>query len=176
MKKVIIAIILVFAFGHITNAQIKVVGDEYMDSLTATRNYYKKDLLFDSLFQHVNLKEKFKRLWAWTRGMDYDYSYSLEGDTLYIPQVIHIKNPSKGKCLSFVLETTDSTVISLDSVPKGYYTISGYVFCRGGELIKKYRSDLQLNSFPAYHGEWGNRWMATGGIIDGCGRCVGRSR
>ena len=164
MKKVIIVIILVFAFGNIANAQIKVVGNEYMDSLTATRNYYKKDLLFDSLFQQVNLKEKFKRLWAWTDGLDYKnepdiYTYNLDGDTLYIPQVIPLKNPSKGKCLSFVLETTDSTVLCLDYVPKGYYTISGYVFCNGGELIKKYRNDLQWNDFPAYHGGLGNKWM-----------------
>ena len=164
MKKVIIVIILVFAFGNIANAQIKVVGNEYMDSLTATRNYYKKDLLFDSLFNKVNLKEKFKRLWAWTDGLDYKnepdiYTYNLDGDTLYIPQVIPLKNPSKGKCLSFVLETTDSTVLCLDYVPKGYYTISGYVFCNGGELIKKYRNDLQWNDFPAYHGGLGNKWM-----------------
>lgn len=160
MKRLLFIALLIVIGKSATNAQIKVIGDDYMNSLTATRNYYKKDILFDSLFQRVNLKEKFKRLWAWTDGQDYDnYTYNLEEDTLYIPQDISLNNPSKGICLSFVLKNTDSTVLCINTVPKGYYTISGYVFCNGGELIKKYRKDIIWNEFPAYHGDLGNKWM-----------------
>lgn len=157
MKRLLFIALLIVIGKSATKAQIKVIGDDYMDSLTATRNYYKKDILFDSLFQRVNLKEKFKRLWAWTDGQDYDnYTYNLEEDTLYIPQDISLNNPSKGICLSFVLKNTDSTVLCINTVPKGYYTISGYVFCNGGTLREKYTGES--NELPDHNPNW-SKWM-----------------
>lgn len=151
MKKILLDIVFILFCGYITNAQIKIVGDDYKDSLSGAKNYYNRDISFDTLFPKIDLKTKFKVLHAWTNDKRSDrdyynsyYNYSLIGDTFFIPQNIPLTQPNWNrtdvfKSQSFVVRHIADTQIVLDTVPSGYYIITGYVFCNGGELYKKYR-------------------------------------
>lgn len=163
MKRILFSAILIIIFECIANAQIRVVEDNYLDSLSAVKKCYEKDLVFDSLFQRINFKEKYKKIYAWTNGKEYrgmhGYDYSLIGDTLFIPNDIDL-SPSLnngGINLSFSLKYTDSVVSYEKTVPSGYYVITGYVFCNGGTLREKYTGES--NELPAHSHHLSLRWM-----------------
>lgn len=147
MKKTLFFIMLIFGIGNITNAQIKVVGDDYKDSLTGAKRYYDRDILFDTLFPKIDFKTTFKVLNAWTNNISNHYvyyNYSLIGDTFFVPQNIPLTTQSWNgymtyESYSFVVRHIAETEYVLDNVPAGYYTITGYVFCNGGELHKRYK-------------------------------------
>ena len=120
MKKVIIAIILVFAFGHIANAQIKVVCDEYMDSLTATKNYYNRDIDFDRVFPSVLPKDKKFLLEPYYNSDLMDIN--LTGDTVLLLKPYELRKQE------FAINSMGKAV-STSEIPAGYYFISGFVFC-----------------------------------------------
>lgn len=160
MKKILLGLVFILFCGYITNAQIKVVGDDYKDSLSGAKNYYDRDISFDTLFPVIDFKTKFKVLNAWTNDRSayfkygVYYNYSLIGDTFFIPQDIPLTQQSWNGTMtfssrSFVVRHIADTEIVLDTVPSGYYTITGYVFCNGGELHKKYKGGS--GSLP---GEW----------------------
>ncbi len=120
MKKVIIATMLLFFSGKIMNAQIKIVGNEYMDSLTATKNYYNRDIDFDAVFPSILPKDKKCLLEPYYNADLLDIN--LTGDTIFLPKPYELRNQefainSKGKA------------VSTSEIPAGYYFISGYVFC-----------------------------------------------
>lgn len=135
-------------------AQIKIVGDDYSQTLTGAKNYYDKDLSFDSLFPKVDLKEKYKVLYAWVKDAkpsETYYNNCIIGDTFFIPKDVPLKEwglkyfgntPTgtelKGQSLSFVVNHDLAGDNVLDYVPKGYYVVTGYVFFNGGSLRKKY--------------------------------------
>ncbi len=120
MKKVIIATMLLFFLGQKMNAQIKIFGNEYIDSLTATKNYYSRDIDFDAVFPSVLPKDK-----KWLLKPYYNsdlLDINLTGDTIFLPRPYELRNQefainSKGKA------------VSTSEIPAGYYFISGYVFC-----------------------------------------------
>ena len=161
MRQTIFAAIglLLTAVAFTANAQIKIVGDEYSESLSATKNYYEQDLVFDSLFPRIDFKEKFKTIPAWTNSWEYDggMDYSLVGDTFFIPTDIPLtkwdwNRKNKYGSLSFVVKYDGGFASCLEIVPSGYYVISGYVFCNGGALRKKYTGESdklpRKRSFP----------------------------
>ena len=58
MKKIILGAFFVITIGSTANAQIKVIGDDYIDSLTATKEYYNRDIDFEDVFPSVLPKNK----------------------------------------------------------------------------------------------------------------------
>ena len=154
MKKTIIYATLVLFYTNVVNAQIKVVSDDYTESLSATKNYYEKDLIFDSLFSQINIKEEFKevRVWTedWSRKYYNLYNFSLLGDTFYLPTNTDIPTDyNNSNSYSFAIKHEGDSFSQLLTVPAGYYVVSGYVFCNGGALRKKYTGKSE--KLPSCH-------------------------
>ena len=137
--RIVVFALMLMAVAFTANAQIKVVGDGYSESLSATKNYYEKDLVFDYLFPQINIKERFKEVQVWTDDWSRKYNlydFSLLGDTFYLPTDTYL--PDDYNCYSFAIKHEGDSTSRLLNVPAGYYFISGYVFCNGGALRKKY--------------------------------------
>ncbi len=126
MKKIILVALLLLACTSIVNAQIKIVGDNYSDSLTATKNYYDRDVDFDRFFPAISPREAFGMMESNLENFRHHhsgYEVNLIGDTLYLYKKIiceptepsfSIRNNGYAKPLHML---------------EGYYVIDGYVFC-----------------------------------------------
>lgn len=108
-------LIVLLYVGNIANAQIKVVGDDYSQSLSA-KDYYSQDVGFETYFPHVDPKVYFGYM-----SINPETTISLIGDTVWlgVPNGGNNGDPwtfaaCKGKLL--------------DTIPSGYYVISGYIF------------------------------------------------
>ena len=127
MKKVIIAITLMFLFGHIANAQIKVVGDDYSTSLSAAKSYYEQDVDFEKIFPKAKLGEQYNSI-----GMTLDKTINHIGDTVWC----YTKDTN---CERYDYSTRMTSCscgfgvinnYTIWGAPVGYYVISGYVIGR----------------------------------------------
>ncbi|MBQ2508826.1 MAG: hypothetical protein II532_03555, partial [Bacteroidales bacterium] len=80
MKKFILSTLVILGCGCLANAQIKVIGDDYKDSLSGAKNTYSFDLDFDALFPYMNTKEQY----GWIGKYMNSFS-NMMGDTIWIP-------------------------------------------------------------------------------------------
>lgn len=116
-------------------AQIKEVGDEYTNSLTASKSYYEKDVDFEIIFPKISLKEKY----SITESNLNDYrTIDLTGDTVYLKEDMVYRSRGDyfidtGSRKSFCVTKNGEMVPDTIFMPKGYYIISGYVLCSENE-------------------------------------------
>lgn len=133
--------------------QIKEVGDEYTNSLTASKSYYDKDVDFDRFFPSTTPQEEYgemnKNLLKLANS---GYGLNLTGDTLYL-----YKDITSFYGASFAVGLNGKYSVSTN-IPQGYYIIDGYVFCidNVNDIRNRYgftvsRSNLGSND---YSGEW----------------------
>lgn len=148
-------IALLLSFNAI-NAQIKIVGDDYSEQMTASKSFYEKDVDFDKYFPslekekisliHPNLvndirddlDENMERpdihLFIGERSVY--LSKNLTGDTVYLSENYDLQNTYYRysnyihifKGTSFCVDSLGNAVYK--TMPIGYYVISGYVFCK----------------------------------------------
>ena len=160
--KLVIFLIIAFVVHGSVNGQIKVVGDDYAEQMTGAKQYYDNDFSFDTIFPKANFIEIVGHQDAWIEYDSY-LSYQIDwnhfnmiGDTVYIPEDISfVENiPSRGYdndlqeivpysahnySESFAIKVDGDSEICVDTLPKGYYVITGYVFCEGNSVFNKYR-------------------------------------
>lgn len=120
MKKIILGAFFVITIGSTANAQIKVIGDDYIDSLTATKEYYNRDIDFEDVFPSVLPKDKSCLLEPFYN--EKLMNINLTGDTLLLLQPHKLRNQE-------FATNSQARAISTSEIPVGYYVISGYVFC-----------------------------------------------
>ena len=167
-----------FVLMHImVMSQIKIVGDDYTESLTGAKNYYDNDISFDTIFPQANFIEDVGHQNAWIE-FDWELLYQIEwnrfnmiGDTVYIPE--NISFVENKECSgydhdlheivpytacnyseSFALQVDGDSEICVNTLPKGYYVITGYVFCEGNSVFNKYRKiqqDPYLEKISSHH-------------------------
>ena len=82
MRKTLLGILLILGIENITNAQIKVVGDDYKDSLSGAKNYYDMDVDFDALFPNSSPLEHRHEMGS---TLCDNREENLVGDTIFIP-------------------------------------------------------------------------------------------
>lgn len=116
MKKILLGLVFILFCGYITNAQIKVVGDDYKDSLSGAKKYYDMDIVFDSLFPHLSPLEHRHEMEPnlWDNRFE-----NMLGDTVFIPDATNYAYKSTNGGQLFDHKET---------IPNGYYVIHGYVF------------------------------------------------
>lgn len=130
MKKAItnrwIAAYFALTFLFVSNsamAQIKIVGNDYSQNLSGSKSYYDRDVDFEKYFPVFSSAERFPVL-----SPDFDRFMNLTGDTIY-----NCKDRGKsdhnvgGPWDGFTIK--DGVGEDLREFPKGYYVVSGYVFC-----------------------------------------------
>lgn len=156
-----------FVLMHImVMSQIKIVGDDYTESLTGAKNYYDNDISFDTVFPKANFIEGFGHQDAWIEYDSYlSYQinwnrFNMMGDTVYIPENISFVENEQCRGYdhdlqeivpytacnyseSFALQVDGDSEICVNTLPKGYYVITGYVFCEGNSVFNKYRKIQQ---------------------------------
>ncbi len=121
MRKTLLGILLILSIENISNAQIKVVGDDYKDSLSGAKNYYDRDIDFNFFFPQLSPLEHRHQIGARLSQNLYE---NMTGDTVYIPVDIETKY--------FLSKSTNAgqSFFDVEEIPKGYYVIQGYVFCK----------------------------------------------
>lgn len=118
MRITFLSAVLVLTFTSLSNAQIKVVGNDY--SLTGVKEYYDKDIDFDVLFPHLSPLEHRnimgQSLWD-------NYYENLIGDTIFSVNISAnvYKSTNGGESFNSIKQK-----VTLD----GYYVIQGYVFAQ----------------------------------------------
>ena len=122
MRKTLLGILLIISIGNITNAQIKVVGDDYKDSLSGAKNYYDMDVDFDALFPNSSPLEH-RHVMGST--LCDNREENLVGDTIFIPSTYDYYFYSN------LYKSMDAgmTFYETKTIPAGYYVIKGYIFC-----------------------------------------------
>ncbi len=122
MRKTLLGILLILSIGNITNAQIKVVGDDYKDSLSGAKNYYDMDVDFDALFPNSSPLEHRHEMGS---TLCDNREENLVGDTIFIPSTYDYYSYSN------LYESMDAgmTFYETKTIPAGYYVIKGYIFC-----------------------------------------------
>ena len=78
IKSVIFLVVIILCAAYSTSAQIKVVGDDYTQSLSA-KDYYSQDVGFESYFPQIDPKLKFGLL-----SVHPAFSINLIGDTVWL--------------------------------------------------------------------------------------------
>ena len=126
MKKLGSSVMLILALGSIVHAQIKVVGDDYSDSLSAAKNYYEQDVNFDVVFPAFSIQNRKSVMESHLKSSV--FIYNLTGDTFYLCQTDHLND------FEFATDENGRGYCCMD-MPIGYYVISGYVFCTDNENI-----------------------------------------
>ena len=159
MRKTLLGILLILSIGNITNAQIKVVGDDYNSSLSGTKNTYSFDVDFEKYFPHSDAREYY----GWL-GKYMSTEYDMIGDTIWIPYTLKISDsylcyedgeiyPYGGipqvnmiiRYCGFAVATNENGNEHWELFPPaGYYEVSGYVFCSDNAsiLLNKYVTDV----------------------------------
>lgn len=124
---------ILLAFGGFANAQIKVVGNDYKETLTGAKAYYERDVDFESVFPSVSSKEYYGSLSPYFSSIgdfspekeSYRFQINRTGDTVYL---IHEMNLKESGEFAYGF-ATDSYGNLLSTLPSGYYVIQGYTFC-----------------------------------------------
>lgn len=143
IKSVIFLVVIILCAAYSTSAQIKVVGDDYTQSLSA-KDYYSQDVGFESYFPQIDPKLKFGLL-----SVHPAFSINLIGDTVWL------SGDTVSRPRDFKVNFAICNGRILPTIPSGYYVISGYIFgkenivnifqCR--EVINAARYCGDVNSF-----------------------------
>lgn len=104
-------------------AQIKVVGDDYSNNLTA-KNYYDQDIDFEKYFPSISPIERCSQMVPNVFG-DIHRSVNFSGDTIFICKDLDVSRPDFAIINGSVKEDNIT-------IPSGYYIVSGFVFCQEG--------------------------------------------
>ena len=129
MKKLLFIVLLIVIGMSTTNAQIKVVDDDYVATMTGLKEYYDRDVDFDRIFPRW---EQDGCLYPDLSSYYKSYGYfmpNMLGDTIYLSETLSEK-PQPNKITvneGFIYIFNGNTKIS--NAPTGYYTIDGYMFC-----------------------------------------------
>lgn len=122
IKSTILLAVTTLCIGYSANAQIKVVGDDYQDTLSGVKNTYAPDIDFNSLFPKVNPREYLGYL-----SERIPTNCNIIGDTVFLVKdkklVLKYGNPS-----GFAVMSNGNEEQLIDVAPAGYYTVTGYVF------------------------------------------------
>lgn len=161
IKLAIVLMMAIFVDSSVYG-QIKVVSEDYAEQLTGSKNYYDNDISFDTIFPQANFIEGFGHQDAWIEYDSY-LSYQIEwnrynmiGDTVYIPENIsfveneqcrgydydlheEVRYTAYNYSESFAVKIDSDSEICVNTLPKGYYVVTGYVFCEGNFIFNKYR-------------------------------------
>lgn len=143
MKKILLCMLIFLFLGLIVNAQIKVVGDDYIDSLSASKNYFDRDIDFDAVFPAVPPQE--------IKGeLKYCFNYeiqdiNLSGDTIYLFSPYELYENE------FAINNLGK-VTPTKTIPIGYYIITGYVICIDNENAARESAGLKAYEYDTYTG------------------------
>ena len=113
----LLSVILLAGVTNYSNAQIKVVGNDYSHNLTGAKKYYDRDINFDRLFPRATSVE---RTCFRPYPTQIDGEINMLGDTIYV-----WRNLSKEEGRNKELFLTNKSIVK-----SGYYVITGYVFCK----------------------------------------------
>ena len=121
MKKIIYIALLIVICMSTTNAQIKIVGDDYAAIMTGSKEYYDRDVDFDKIFPREEndgcLYPLFNR---------FTNKLNRLGDTVYLPKSLSERPQQRlSEQFIYIFEGTDR----ISKAPIGYYTIEEYIFC-----------------------------------------------
>lgn len=138
MKKIILVAITVFASIGFANAQIKVVGDDYSDTLTGAKSYYERDVDFEKIFPKAKLGEQYKSI-----EMNLDFKLNHLGDTVWSYKEGEPGCYYMGSCgCGFGVMSDGSNEEIINVLPIGYYVVSGCIIGKENtaELFSRYFS------------------------------------
>ena len=115
------------------NAQIKVVGDDYAKSLTASKEYYEKDVDFEKFFPRLSSDLAISRTKNFGCNSNTYLDVNMTGDTVYLYEDLKLVDYGWRPGQSFFINKKGEAVSGTITMPKGYYVILGYVFCSENE-------------------------------------------
>lgn len=146
-KTIILAFFVIYSF--ITNAQIKVVADDYAATLTGSKDYYEQDVAFETIFPLARLGEQYS-----SYEMILPEEYNCLGDTIWNYYTGEDDITSFRYCDRMRLYGGGFGVTS-DGIneeviwerPVGYYVVSGYIIGRENvvELLSRYFSSTDIS-------------------------------
>lgn len=129
MKKIILSTFFSIIFVCASEAQIKVVGDDYTATMTGSKKYYDHDVDFDKIFPRWEMNGSlYPDLSSYYKSNGYSMP-NLLGDTIYLSKPLYEK-PQPNRITvneSFIYIYKGDSRFSV--APVGYYTIDGYIFC-----------------------------------------------
>ena len=129
MKKTIFVAFFLLTSISFVNAQIKIVGDDYSETLTGAKAYYERDVDFESVFPSLSSKEYYGSLSPYFSCIgdlsQYRFQINRTGDTVYLIHEINLKESGEF-AYGFAIDSYGNLVSAL---PSGYYVIQGYTFC-----------------------------------------------
>lgn len=170
-KAISIVGVVAFLFPSSTiKAQIKMVGDDYADSLTGSKSYYEEDVDFEKYFPSINNTEIVSLSPRWSESTESDihdrtiyWELNLTGDTVYLPEDVLIESRiefiQKPKVIygdKFYPVQNDFCIDNMGepvnrTMKKGYYEVVGYVFC--SDNADSVRALYKLGQ-PIWYHEW----------------------
>lgn len=148
MKKILFIALLIVIFKNTANAQIKVVGDDYVVTMTGSKEYYDHDVDFDRFFPRWEKRGcLYPYLSSYGSGRSFygEYIPNMLGDTMYFSNTLsEIPQPKKlSECFVYIFNG-DTRV---PNAPAGYYTIDGYIFCSDNAASIASTMNLNLDFF-----------------------------
>lgn len=154
MKKILFIALLIVIGKSTTNAQIKVVGEEYSTTLSAAKSYYEQDVEFEKIFPKaylgsgynvidmgINCTEPYNSI-----KMTIPINLNCLGDTLWNYSNLVCPQYGLGDRMNswgFGIVTDGEKKEVIWEIPAGYYSISGYIIGRENliELLSMHFSD-----------------------------------
>lgn len=154
MKKILFIALLIVIGKSTTNAQIKVVGEEYSTTLSAAKSYYEQDVEFEKIFPKaylgsgynvidmgINCTEPYNSI-----KMTIPINLNCLGDTLWNYSNLVCPQYGLGDRMNswgFGIVTDGEKKDVIWEIPAGYYTISGYIIGKENliELLSMHFSD-----------------------------------
>lgn len=154
MKKILFIALLIVIGKSTTNAQIKVVGEEYSTTLSAVKSYYEQDVEFEKIFPKaylgsgynvidmgINCTEPYNSI-----KMTIPINLNCLGDTLWNYSNLVCPQYGLGDRMNswgFGIVTDGEKKEVIWEIPAGYYTISGYIIGKENliELLSMHFSD-----------------------------------
>lgn len=135
-QKYVAALVLValLCITNATEAQIKVVGDDYSNNLTGAKSYYDQDVDFEKYFPAISSKKlrKITPRLSGESGIKFIYrNLNLTGDTIYLLKDIVIESGTDVFNPSFCIDHLGK--VRSDTMFAGYYEVVGYIFCTENE-------------------------------------------
>ena len=139
------------------NAQIKVVGDDYAKSLTASKEYYEKDVDFEKFFPRLSSDLAISRTKDFGDDSKSYRGVNMTGDTVYLYEDLKLVDYSWCPGKSFFINKKGEAVSETITMPKGYYVILGYVFCSENEdsVLASYGLEFGREKYY-YKSSWDN--------------------
>ncbi len=142
--RIVVFALMLTAVAFTANAQIKVVGDDYSDSLSAAKNYYEQDIDFDAIFPSFSNQIVKGILKSWL-PWPCDHHPNLTGDTIYLSETHRLERNEFSTNKNGLFD-------NCFEMPIGYYVISGYVFCIDNENTIRESAGLSPFEYWSYSG------------------------